>query len=349
MGACEPILYRKGRISCWVPKVDRVVNNCIPLPSRNALIGISTIESGIRNPTLFSGQLFEPKYHNMPKPKKKKQLSFRYVLEHYVRPSQDDKKCSTKHIQELERHLKSWEEFWKSPEGKEVLRGEKLNVKSCERNHLAVFRRHLLSDAESPLKNQTVNRYLRSINQIIKAAEDHGLIKHRAKLARLANDGLDPAEKIYLRDEQIDALMGAADKLTWPKFESSGLEASTWWMCALVLFRIYGFRPQELLAYNSTRKPVTWKNISFDEVSPNPSTHEINKYGWLFYTPPKTQRSKPTPLYLPLTRHARAALDLVLVSRVSDDAPVFRMPFSQQSYLSQWYTWLEIAGVKPKI
>ena len=229
------------------------------------------------------------------------------------------------------------------------MREVKLNVKSCERNHLEVFRRHLLNDAESPLKKQTVNKYMRSISQILIAAENNGLLKRRAKLERLPTDVLDPSEKLYLRDEQIDALMGAADKLTWPKFESSGLQPSTWWRCALVLYRIYGFRPQELLAYGSTKKPITWKNISFDEVSPNPSTHEINKYGWLYYTPPKTQKSKPTPLYLPLTRHARAALDLVLVSKVASDAPVFRMPFSQQSFLKEWYSWLEFAGVKPKI
>jgi hypothetical protein len=117
----------------------------------------------------------------------------------------------------------------------------------------------------------------------------------------------------------------------------------------MVLYRTYGFRPQELLAYDAKKTPITWANISFGIESPNPSSEETNEHGWLHYTPPKTKRKKPHPLYLPLTKHARAALNIIAATRVSNDAPLFPMPHSQQGFLKQWYRWFEDAGVKPKI
>ncbi len=280
--------------------------------------------------------------------KKSKRLSFRHVWETYHRPSLIDLKCTDKHIAEVEMHLKRWELFWDSikPSKKDLLK--RPFVKNCERKHLEVYRRHLMED---DISDRTINKYLGSIRTILTCAEKHGLLKRRAKLEQLTISTPGPEQKIYLRDEQIDALMAVSEELIWPKESSSGLRPSVWWRCAMVLFRTYGFRPQELLAYDSIRKrqPITWANISFARESPNPSSNESNEYGWLFYVPPKTKKIRPNPLYLPLTRHARAAISLIAAGKESDNSPLFRMPSSQTGYLKEWYRWFELAGVKPKL
>ena len=168
-------------------------------------------------------------------------------------------------------------------------------------------------------------------------------------MEQLPDSTLDPARKIYLRDEQIDALMTQTESLVWPPKSFTGVEPADWWQCALVLYRTYGFRPQELLAYDRKKTPIRWSNITFAIESPNPSSEEKNEHGWLHYILPKTKKKKPHPLYLPLTKHARAALELIQATKVSDDSPLFPMPHSQQGFLAQWYRWFESAGVKPKI
>ena len=273
--------------------------------------------------------------------KKKQKVSFRFVWENYLKPANEDAKCTRKHIQETELYLTRWETFWHQIEGK------KLVVQKCDRKHLEKWRRHLLSlDKYAP---RSINKHLGSIRSILVAADKNGIIKRRPKLEQLPDDCIDPARKIYLRNEQIDALMANRDQLTWPPKSFSGLDPKEWWRCAIVLYRIYGFRPQELLAYDSKKTPIAWSNITFNIESPNPSSEETNELGWLFYTPPKTKRKKPLPLYLPLTRHARAALNRIIATKVTDSARLFPMPYSQTGFMTQWYAWFDHANVRPKI
>lgn len=272
--------------------------------------------------------------------KKQRKTSFRFIWETYLKPSLEDAKCTKKHIQELELYLTRWESFWES-EGKQPA------IQRCERKHLETFRRHLIS--LDKYKPRSINKHLGSIRSLLVSAAKNGLLKRRPMLEQLTEDTLDPARKIYLRDEQIDALMTKTESLVWPAKSFTNVEPADWWQCALVLYRTYGFRPQELLSYDAKKTPLTWNNISFCVESPNPSSEETNEFGWLFYTPPKTKKKKPHPLYLPLTRHARAALDTIAATKVLDDAPLFPMPHSQQGFLKQWYRWFDSAGVRPKI
>lgn len=272
--------------------------------------------------------------------KKKDKLSFTQVWEKYVKPALIDSKCTAKHIQEMELHLSRWNTYWKKT-------GKPIRIDKCERKHLEEYRRYLMEMEK--YKPRSINKHLGTIRSILVSAAKNGLLKRRPMLEQLPDSTLDPARKIYLRDEQIDTLMLNTGSLYWPSKSMTGVDPQDWWRCALVLYRTYGFRPQELLCYESKKTPVTWANISFEAESPNPSSEETNEHGWLYYVPPKTRKKKPHNLYLPLTRHARAALNMMLPTRTSPNAPIFPMPNSQAGFLKQWYEWFEDSGVKPKI
>lgn len=272
---------------------------------------------------------------------KKQKVSFRFVWENHLKPSLLDAKCTKKHVQEMELYLTRWETFWASTTGKTP------KVQRCSREHLETWRRHLL-DLDK-YKPRSINKHLGAMRSILVAAAKHGLLKRRPMLEQLPDTTLDPARKIYLRDEQIDALMLNPSCLHWPPRSFTGVDPSDWWRCAIVMYRTYGFRPQELLAYDKNKQSLTWANITFATESPNPSSEQTNEFGWLSYVPPKTRKKKPHLHYLPLTKHARAALDKIAATRTKPDAPLFPMPSSQQGFLKQWYEWFEATGVKPKV
>lgn len=272
--------------------------------------------------------------------KKKQKVTFRFVWENHLKPSLIDAKCTRKHIQETELYLERWESFWAS-------KGKDISVQKCERKHLEMFRRHLIG--LDKYKPRSINKHLGAIRTILVSAAKNGLLKRRPMLEQLPDSTLDPARKIYLRDEQIDALMLNPACLRWPPKSFTGVSPADWWRCAIVMYRTYGFRPQELLCYDRSKKAINWSNITFAVESPNPSSEEKNEFGWLFYVPPKTRKKKPNLLYLPLTKHARAALDTIAATKTAPDSPLFPMPHSQTGFLAQWYEWFEATGVKPKI
>lgn len=272
--------------------------------------------------------------------KKRKRVTFRYIWETHLKPSLIDANCTRKHMNETELYLTRWEEFWATI-------GKEPKIPGCERADMETWRRYLLS--LNKYKARTINKHLGVIRTIMVAADKHGLLKRRPKLEQLADTSVDPTTKIYLRDDQVDSLMNQTDSLTWPLRSFTGVCPKVWWKAAIVLYRTYGFRPQELLSYDSKKVPILWSNITFNTESPNPSSEETNEYGWLSYIPPKTKKKKPHMLYLPLTKHARAALDTISVTKINNDSPLFPMPCSQQGFLKQWYRWFESAGVFPKI
>jgi hypothetical protein len=128
---------------------------------------------------------------------KKKKVSFRSVWDTHLKPSLLDAKCTTKHVQEMELYLVRWESFWSS--------SKEPKVQNCEREHLEAWRRNLMELNE--YKPRTINKHLGAIRSILVAAAKHGLLKRRPMLEQLPDTTLDPARKIYLRDEQIDKLM----------------------------------------------------------------------------------------------------------------------------------------------
>lgn len=291
-----------------------------------------------------------PPSHHPPNPPRrlKKRRSLRFVYERYVKPAMLTEGVTAKHIADVERHLRSWETFWVSYKAS-TPKKQRITyplLPGIKREHLEIWRRHLLSTS---LANRTVNKYLGTIRTLLVNAENHTVLKSRPRLERLPERKKFNDRKLYFRDQQFDALMLSAASLRWPSPTTIGMPTGTWWQCALVLYRSYGFRVQELLAYERGKQPLTWENICLDAETPNPMSEETNEFGWLFYTPPKTKRFKAEPIYLPLTRYTRAAIDRLAAVPHGPTDQLFRMPRAQQSFFRAWYELLDLAKVKPKI
>lgn len=311
-------------------------------------------QSDFNSPRIF--RLFDPsttiEQSTSPPPspprkkKKRKRVELRKVYERYQKPAAIAAEVSSKHLKDIELHLSVWESFWQhyraSTPAEQRIRYPLLP--GVKREHLEMFRRHLQSTG---LGSRTCNKYLGSIRSIMVTAENHALLKLRPRLERLPES---PAAgtKIYFRDSQIDALMRSSAFATWPSKRATGVEPAVFWQAAIVLYRSYGFRVQELLAYEREKTPLTWKAITFDAETPNPESEETNDLGWLSYTPPKTRRFKSDPIYLPLTRYTRLALDLMSEGKTKDEGLIFRMPRAQESFFDEWHALLSRGKVKAK-
>lgn len=116
----------------------------------------------------------------------------------------------------------------------------------------------------------------------------------------------------------------------------------------MVLWRTYGFRTQELIAYETIKRPITWENISFDPRTPNLESDAINKLGWLHYVPPKTRKKKPSPIFLPLTKYTHHALQIMRSVGGSNENPIFNSPRNAERFYGEWYRWMDMAGVRPR-
>lgn len=252
------------------------------------------------------------------------------------KPAAIDDRCTSKHIREIELHLERWKAFWSASGEKEPA------ISKIRRKHMEDWRRSLLSGT---LAERSINKHLASIRKMLVIAEKHEIIPSRPRLEQLPEVTARAKPKLFFRDHQLDAMFETASELQWPNV---GIEPATFWRCALILFRSYGFRTQELIAYESSKNPIRWSNVSFAEESPNPASDCKSEFGWLFYIPPKTAKKKPTPIYLPLTRHTRYALDVLRQTKRSDDDWICCNPRNQERMFETWYRWLEIAEVKPK-
>lgn len=257
------------------------------------------------------------------------------VWKKYGLPAAYDAQCTAKHIRECSLHVDRWKSFWKGrPDGKEANK-----LPGCKRAHLEEWRRNLVNIGLSP---RTVNKHLATIRHILVVAEQHEIIPSRPRLEQLREP---VTTKLFFRNEQIDTLFKYASNLRWP---NCGIEPGLWWQCAMVLYRSYGFRTQELIAYDPSASPLTWANISLDPRSPNLESDAINELGWLFYVPPKTRKKKPTPIYLPLTKYAHRALQVLQRCRKNDTQPIFNCSRNPERFYGEWYRWMEVSGVRPR-
>jgi hypothetical protein len=294
------------------------------------------------------------------KRKRRRRPSFRRVYQRYVLPSlQEKNRSATKTIADIELHLARWYEFWNE---QRII--YPLLVTKVKRENLEEWRRHLSTATKynrgKPLAARTVNKHLASLRQILVAAEKHEIIGTRPRVEQLRHRKA--AAKHYMTDEQIDRLWVAADKLNWPS--TNQLPARDWWRAALILWRTYGFRTQELIAYEASAAEfcLCWSAVSLDEETPNPEGTAKNKWGWMVYVPRKQSWAKPEPLYLPLTKHTRAVIDRLgnlersayplLASQAEQAAkltgPLLPCPRAASRFYAMWSAWLSIADVRPK-
>lgn len=158
-----------------------------------------------------------------------------------------------------------------------------------------------------------VNKAVREILSTIAVAGDEGLEVKTVRCKRLTEP---TGSKIWLDELQVACLWTATAGMTWPPklvksrrdnstYTGTGLEPSTFWRAILVLLRSYGMRVQDLVAYEHHKTPITWRDITFEARTPNPSGRAEWALGWLFYQSSKVGRK----YYLPLTKYTRAAVD----------------------------------------
>lgn len=281
-----------------------------------------------------------------------KVLELRQVFDGYLRQALESKQRKRKTIQAVERHLRAFEgwwhkelEYWKCKSQIEIPRPV---VASLTIQHLTAFQQSLRNGGRT---GRYANQALGSIRQILRCAEAHGLIVSSPRVESLVAPKAAP--KVYLTDEHLTALWTAAESLAWPvrrrDFQPLHCSPTTAWRSCLVLWVLYGLRTQELVALEEIAQPIRWSNIVLTEETPNPAGYTRSEWGWLVYVPPKQSWVKDEPLYLPLTKHARAALEHLRPADWTPETPVCDWTLSSTSFYATWHGWTKAAGIAPKV
>jgi hypothetical protein len=208
------------------------------------------------------------------------------------------------------RALAKWAEFEATVSGPGQRIGYPLSVAAITSSIVRRFQSWL---AETTTWGpSSINKAVREILATLALAGDEGLEIRPARCKRIPEP---TGAKIYLDELQIACLWASAEAMTWPpkecpkrstsSFTGTGLAPSTFWRSVLILLRTYGMRVQDLVAYEAGKEPITWADVTFATTTPNPHGREEWALGWLYYQSGKVGRK----YYLPLTRHARAAID----------------------------------------
>lgn len=260
--------------------------------------------------------------------------TLRDVFEQRLRPRLLAKGRAKATIGDIDRAIRVWDEYWQS-----TRISDPQLIKLVTLGNLETFQEYLQGRG---LSASTINGYLGAVRQVLIAGERHGLITQRPRAEKLPESA---APKWYLTHDQIKQIWNAMAHATWPG--SHGLSPGDWWRCWLVLMWTYGFRTQELYAFEPDHAGLTWASLSLQAETPNPHGTATNAEGWLSYTPQKQKWAKPEPLFLPLTESARWAVDRL---PKSDDpaAAVFPWPSCNRSFYGTWRVIQERAGVTNK-
>ncbi len=169
-------------------------------------------------------------------------------------------------------------------------------------NHLIEWQEDLQNQGFSA---RTVNKHLGSIRQILVQAISLRLCVNRPSVKALQTRRAAP--KYYVRNDQFEQVWKATSGTRWPSQKCMGITPAEFWQAALIMFLTYGFRTQELLAYEVGKQSLKWFKICWGTETPNrPALHKYEFVG--SGIPTEAGMGKPDPLYLPLTRHSRAAI-----------------------------------------
>jgi integrase len=289
-------------------------------------------------------RLFQP---GEPPPKTKPERTLEAAFAKLVKPKMLQRSRKPGTIRDIERALEKWREYWTAQMKTDTRISDPCVLSNVKVRHMERWQTHLLKELQ--LSPPTVNRYLGSIRQVLVAAESRGIVKRRPKVERLPTHA---AKKFYLTIEQVESLWSAAGAATWP--QCPGMSPGDWWRCALVLYWVYGFRTQELIAFQTGKQSLCWSAISLEAETPNPEGTARNALGWLVYTPQKQSWAKPQPLYLPLIPATRAAIDRLRAAAVHRDgelvagARIFPLGTAHKSLYRQWRAWQTRAKVATK-
>jgi len=270
-----------------------------------------------------------------------KRLTVENVLVDYVLPELKSKNRRPSTVSSLVREVGRFSDWCKS------VTDEPLPIAKIRRRHLQTFREWLAERGGSvPMQNGAI----RAILQVLHAAEKHELITHSPKLEALTHSGVAP--KVFPSDEEICRIWEVADQAIWPKRDSDlnqlPYSAADGWKAAIVMYRAYGMRTQELVQLEDNFRSLRWSNITEPGLTPNPVGRCECEHGWLCYVPQKQERMKADSLVNPLNQYTRAAIELVRPKTNKPDDRIFNWPLSAVSFRKQWDRLCEIAEVKPR-
>jgi len=197
--------------------------------------------------------------------------------------------------------------------------------------------RELLAEVRERLKARsksvnTANRKMRSINVILGRASRRGPGNPEGE--DLSDEWLHlrqypktTARKRIASVQQIGDWYTQASGATWPVGDP--IPAPLWWRTLLVLYSTYGFRTCDVLK-------LDWTNVYWSPDCPMTDVVVRNSYGWLMLVPTKTQRKKPDPLVLAMTKQVQAHL---LACWMACDKPksgfIFRCPVGRKTVRSR--------------
>lgn len=270
-----------------------------------------------------------------------KKLTIGELRRDYVMPELESNNRSKSTRTCLERETRRFEDWWAT------LSSKRLPIKKITRKHLELFREWMAAQGRSvPARNAAC----RSVMQCLNTAYRHGMIKQAPKLEALRHRGVAP--KVYPSDDEICKLWDCCKIATWPKrdrdLSALGYDAATAWRVAIILYRLYGFRTQELIQLEQGFTALAWSNVFQPGLTPNPEGRGECDHGWISYVPQKQKRNKSEPLVVPLTKHARAALDRVIPKVIDRNRCVMYLPLSAISFRKQWRAICEAAEVAPR-
>lgn len=281
----------------------------------------------------------EPANHakpsSRPAPQKSSQ-ALRRLFEQIVEPELTRRKCCRNTIAEYRTALDHWE-AWASYR----LSTPVAPVTSAD---LADFRNYLLGKG---LRPRTANKHAGNlIGAIVRKAATAGYLDAAPVYEPEPEERA--AAKHYFSYEQLSALYRACKVATWPARPEC--DPVTAWRAAVVLYTNYGFRTQELIAYEGQMDAsrLRWRNVTWDELTPRPDGMARCEYGWLSYVPRKQRRHKPQPLHLPLNACTHKHLRRLWSADVSPDEPVFAWPLCSRSFYGQWDAIVQAAGIAPR-
>lgn len=244
-------------------------------------------------------------------------------------------------VSNIERSVRRFDQWWST------ISDTPLPISVIRRKHLNYFRKWL-HDTGNSVSAQ--NEACRTIRQVLLCAVRNEVLEHAPRIERLHHRSVAP--KVFQSDDEIDRLWAACKDARWPRRDSSGeplhYSPTAAWRSAIVMFRTYGFRTQELIRHEVGFRSLKWASIFRPGITPNPVGRCECPTGWLSYVPQKQERVKPDPLVVPLTRHAMNALRRIVPPVAKRENPIFDWPLSSVGFYTEWHRLNALAGIKPR-
>lgn len=266
-------------------------------------------------------------------------------------------------LREYETAVSLWQSFWESaPEIQgEVKRGSVVGTEpQFYPNQQSEPPIYLISSVQfeafqtwlsASIEPITINKRIADLLKIVRHAAKLGLCRGVPEVDLLqARKG---GEKIKLPLEHVDAIYEACGVAEWPtiakhKGQSYQLpfQPANYWRWLIVWLFNYGARVQDFVAYESSKRPLTWSSISTDQESPR--TYAKSEWGWFHFVPTKTRWTKDVPLVLAMNETTALHLRAIRPGRLSGDDRLMPITFDKRRFRATWKAIAQAARVKPK-